>query len=153
MQRRVHDHFSLEKLPEHHIFTMTNALRCDIQWWKTKYRWLSVDAHLNEGAQSVSQSFLPITPANTLTIYRNDHIAFHLRNLQDQKLLTLHWHSISESGREGEARSFTYKASQYHIYEWSQLIAKQITNDTRPNIVDAPLTLILPWAYPQYVII
>ena len=48
---------------------------------------------------------------------------------------------------------FAYEASQYPIYEWSQPIAKQITNDARPTIVDAPLTLILPWAYPQFVII
>ena len=48
---------------------------------------------------------------------------------------------------------FAYEASQYPIYEWSQPIAKQITNDARPKIIDAPLTLILPWAYPQFVII
>jgi len=49
------------------------------------------------------------------------------------------------------ALSFAYKASQHRIYEWLQSIAMQITNDARPKILDAPLTLILPWAYPQYV--
>ena len=29
----------------------------------------------------------------------------------------------------------------------------KITNDARLKIVDAPLTLILPWVYAQYVII
>jgi len=51
------------------------------------------------------------------------------------------------------ALSFAQKASLYHIYEWLQPIATQITNDARPEIVDAPLTLILPWVYPQYIII
>jgi len=83
---------------------------------------------------------------------RNEHIAFDLPDLQDQKSLTLRWRSTSEWGREREAPSFAYKASQYPIYEWTQPIAKQITNDARPKIVDAPSTLILPWAYPQYVI-
>jgi len=84
--------------------------------------------------------------ANTLVIYRNDDIAFDFPDLHDQKSLTLRWHSISEWGREREARSFAYKASQYRIYEWSQPIAKQSTNDARPKIFDSPLTLILPWA-------
>jgi len=113
--------------------------------------------------------------ANTLIIYRNDHISFELPDLQDQKSLTRCWCSISEWCRERETRSFAYKASQYRIYEWSQPIAMQITNDARPKIVDAmltlcwryvdatltlrwhyvdaTLTLILPWVYPQHAII
>jgi hypothetical protein len=51
------------------------------------------------------------------------------------------------------ALSFAYKAWQYLIDEWLQPIATQITHDVRPTIIDAPLTLILPWAYPKYVII
>jgi len=54
---------------------------------------------------------------------------------------------------EREACPFAYEASQYCIYEWSQPITTQITNDARPKIVDTLLMLILPWAYPQYVII
>jgi len=51
------------------------------------------------------------------------------------------------------ALPFAQNGGQYHIDEWPQMIAMQITNDARPKIIDAPLTLILPWAYPQYVII
>jgi len=91
--------------------------------------------------------------ANTLIIYRNNHIAVDWPDLQDQKSLTLRWRSISEWGKERQARSFAYRAGQYFIYEWSQPIAKQITNDAGPRIVDPPLTLILPWVFPQYVII
>jgi len=51
------------------------------------------------------------------------------------------------------ARPSANKANKYRIYEWSLPIAQQINKDARPKIVDAPLTLILQWAYPQYVII
>jgi len=153
MQRRVHDCFCLEKVSEHRIYTMTHVSRFDYQWWKAKNCWRSVDTHFHEGARSVSLSVFPIEAANTFNIYRNDHIAFDLRDLQDQKLLTLRWRSISEWGSEHKARTFAYKASQYRICEWSQPFAKQITSDARPKIVDTPLTLILRLAYPQYVII
>jgi len=132
---------------------MRNTSRFDYQWWKARNHWPSVDAHFDDGARSVSRPFFPIKAANTWIIYRNKHIAFDLPDLQDQKLLTLRWHSISEWGREREALSFASKDNQYHIYEWSQPFAKQSTNDARPKIFDTQLTLILLWAYPQYVII
>jgi len=135
------------------MYTMTNASRFDYQWWKAKNRWRSIDAHFHAGARSMSLYFVPMKAANTFIIYRNDHIALDLPDLQDKKPLKLRWHSTSEWGRQHEARSFAYWASQYRNYEWSQPFAKQITNGARPKIVDAPLTLILPWAYPQYVII
>ena len=91
----------------------------------------------------MKRSCFPIKTANTLIIYRNDHIAFELPDLQDQKWLTLRGRSISECGREGAARSFPDNASRYTIYEWSQLIGTQITNHARPKIFDHPLTLIL----------
>jgi len=153
MQRRVHDHFSLEQLLKHRTSTMTNASHFDYQWWKAKNHWRSVDTHYHDGAWSVSLSFFPIKAANTLIIYRIYHTVFDLPDLQDQKSLTLCWRSISEWGREHEARSLAYKTSQYRMDEWSQPIDKQITNDARPKIVDTQLTLILPWAYPQFVII
>jgi len=83
----------------------------------------------------------------------NDQIAFELHDWQDQYSLTLCWRSFSVWGRECVALPFAYKASQYLIYEWSQPIATQITHDARLKMVDASLTLILPWAYPRYVII
>jgi len=60
------------------------------------------------------------------------------------------WRSVSESGREQIDFSFTYNGSLYVIYASLRPIATQSNHDTKPNIVDAPLTLILPRAYPQY---
>ena len=54
-----------------------------------KNRRRSIDAQFHEGAQSVSLSVFPIKAANTLIIYRNDHITFDLPDVQDQKSLTL----------------------------------------------------------------
>jgi len=153
MRGSVHDCFGLAKLSQHRIYTITNTSHIDYQWWKAKNHWHSIDAHVHEGARSMLPTFFPIKVANTLIIYRNDHIAFELPDLQNQKSLMLCWCSISEWCRERESSSFAYNASQYHIYEWSQPIAMQITNDARTKIVDAPLMLILPCAYPQHAII
>jgi len=152
MQWRVHDSFSLERQSAHRTYTMTDASHLDYQWRMVNNPWLCIDTYCHEGVRSVSLFSFPINQANTLIFYRINHIAFDLPDLQDQKLLTLHWNSISEWGRECEARSFADEASQYRSYEWSQPIAKQITTDARPNIIDTMFTLILPWVYPQYII-
>jgi len=86
-------------------------------------------------------------------MYSNDEIACELPDLPDQNSSKCSWRSFSEWGREHVALSCAYKANQYRIYEWRQPIATQITNDARPRIIDAPLKLLLPWEYPQYVII
>jgi len=153
MQGRVQNRFSGEKLSNHRIYTMTHASSFDYQWWMDNNWWCSVDAHSHEGARSVSLSFFPMKAANTLIIYWNDRIAFDLPDSPDKKSSTLHWRSISEFGTEHEACCFADKASQYRIYQLSQPFAKQITNDARPKFVDTQLTLISPWAYPQYVMI
>jgi len=116
MQQRVHYRFSLEKLSQHSMNTITDASRFDYRWWKAEILWHSVDAHFHDGARSVSPTFFHINAANKLSTYRNDHIAFELPDLQDQKLLTLCWCSISEWCGERDTRSFAYNASQYPIY-------------------------------------
>jgi len=74
-------------------------------------------------------------------------------DLLDQKLFTLHWRSFSRWGRVRFAFSFLYKGCQHFHYVYSLPNCDFITWLTAPNIIDAPLTLILPWAYPQYTII
>ena len=142
MQGTVHDRFSLYKLPEHCIYRITDESRFDYKWWMAKNCWRSVDAHFHDGAGNMALSLFRIKAAKTLIMHTNYQITSELPYLQDQKSLTLRWCSYSEWRREHVALSFSLKASQYHIYEWPQLIAMQITNDARPKIVDAPLTLI-----------
>jgi hypothetical protein len=47
---------------------------------------------------------------------------------------------------------FVYTGSQYFVYDYSQPVTPGITQDTRPRMVDALLTLLLPLVYPQYAI-
>jgi chloramphenicol O-acetyltransferase len=43
---------------------------------------------------------------------------------------------------EHAAMSLSYKGGQYSIYDSPQPLTTLITNNTKPNIVDTPLTLI-----------
>jgi hypothetical protein len=56
--------------------------------------------------------------------------------------------SDSELGRECINYSFAYKDSLYVIYESLRPIGMQSDHDDKPNIIDSPLTLILPQVYP-----
>jgi len=100
-----------------------------------------VDTHFHDGAGSVLLSLLRIKAANTsfMTICNLSHP--RLPKVHDQALLRLCWSSCSWWGRECFTFSFTYKGSQYFIYDYLQHISPQITQDTWPIIVDAPLTL------------
>jgi len=75
---------------------------------------------------------------------------FRVPRMQDQTSLTLHWHSLSGWGREHVAIILTYKGGQYFDHVKPRLKQFWITRLTRPEIVDAPLMLILRRAYPQY---
>jgi len=46
-----------------------------------------------------------------------------------------------------------YKTGQNFVYRLWRPHRTLINHDARQKVVDAPLTLILPWAYPQYAII
>ena len=62
--------------------------------------------------------------------------------MEGQQSLTLRWHTFSWRGREHFTFSVAYKGSQYFVHYYVQPITLQITQDTSPRIVDAPLTLI-----------
>jgi len=66
----------------------------------------------------------------------------YLTIMEGQQSLTLHWRSFSWSGREHFTISFAYKGCQDFVYDYVQPITPRITQDTRPRIVDTPLTLI-----------
>jgi len=132
---------------------MIDTSRCNCPWWRANNYRYSIDAHCHDSAGIVSLSPLGIKTLNIVIMYSNDWITVELPDLQDQYLLTLCWSSLSRWGRERVALSFAYKASHYLITKWVQPIATQITHDARLKIVDVPLTIILPWKYPQYGII
>jgi len=63
--------------------------------------------------------------------------------IEAQQSFTLIWCSFSSWGRVRFTFCFSYKGTQYFVYDCLQPVAPQITQDTRPTIVDALLTLIL----------
>jgi len=78
------------------------------------------------------------------------HIALWLTMMEDQQLLMLRWQSFSKWGKEHFTFSFSYKGGQYFVYDCLQPVTPQITQDTRPTIVDALLRLILNMAQGGY---
>jgi len=78
----------------------------------------------------------------TMYMHNNGHIALWLTIMQGQQSLTLQWHSFSRWDSECFAFSVYFEGGQYSIYGYLQRIAPQITQDTRPMIGDASLTLI-----------
>jgi hypothetical protein len=119
----------------------------------TKNCWRSVDAHSPDGAGNVSLSVLPIKEANTLFITICNLSLHRKPKIHDHESLTPHRRSFSWWGGECFTVSCAYKGRENCVYDYIQPIAPKITQDTWPEIMDAPLTLILPRVYPQYAII
>jgi hypothetical protein len=73
--------------------------------------------------------------------------------IQDQKLLTFFWHSVSEWGRECVAHTFPPEGSQSHINGCLQQIASMISLDANSTTIHTRLTLIFSMGNPLYCII
>jgi len=94
--------------------------------------------------------FLPITAVNDSVMKARIRAMHWLRNMQQLKLLTLHWLSFSGCSREHVAVVFPSKGCQYLINGCQGPIRNWITQDSKQKIVDALSTLILrmqQWAY------
>jgi hypothetical protein len=117
---------------------------------KAKNHGRSFDANFRDRAGSLLLALWPIMPANTLSMHQDCQVSDYLPDLKDQKSWTLCGHSVSDSGREHIDFAFANTASLYIIYASLRPISMQRNHDGKPNIVDAPLTFILPHAYLQY---
>jgi len=93
-----------------------------------------------EDVAGISRTHLAIKADIFLFMEACDQAPFILPKMQDQYSLTLHWRWFSRLGREGFTFSFCYKGSHLYVYRWVISGALQITQDTRPTIVDARLT-------------
>jgi hypothetical protein len=62
--------------------------------------------------------------------------------MQDQKSLTLHWRSFLGGGSDMVVGIFAHKGGQYCHYGLMLSRSLVIIQDARPEIGDAPLTLI-----------
>jgi len=116
----------------------TNYPRCE-----AKNCWSSVDPHSQTGAVTVLLSLFTIEAANTSVMHNSDQITVYLTYLHDHKWLSIHWRSFSEWGGDRAAAFFAYKSWQYIGYAKQRPNHCVITILTKPQIIDALLTLIL----------
>jgi len=108
----------------------------------TNNHWPSVDSHLQNGTGSVSLSSLPIKAAYTSLMTVCNRSPLRLTMMHGQTSLMIRWCSFWEWGRECVTFSCDYQCGLYLIYEYLHSIATQITQDSRPTIIDTVLTLI-----------
>jgi len=92
---------------------------------------------------TVVLSLLPIKAAYMSVMHYSNQITMQLPYIPDQKSLTLCYCSFSEFGSDCVRFSFAYKGCQYFDYGSMLLHSPWIMQDTRPNIIAAPLMLIL----------
>jgi len=111
--------------------------------YKAKNHWCSADAQFQNLAGSGSHSLLPIKATDTSFMSLCDQSPCRLTMMQSQTLLKLHWHSFSQWDSECATFPFACKCGLYSISEHRDLIAAQITQDTRPKVIDLPLTFII----------
>ena len=88
-----------------------------------------------------SLAYLPREAGNSSLIEVCNHAPGILPKMRNLKLLTLIWCSFSRWGRERVTSAFSNEGGQYLSYDYLQPMATLITQDARPKIVDAPLTL------------
>jgi len=69
-------------------------------------------------------------------------LALELYKMQDEKSLTLCWRLFLGGGSNMVVGSFAHKGGQYYHYGFMLSRSPVIIQDARPEIGDAPLTLI-----------
>jgi len=125
------------------------ALLSDDPSCKPKNHWHSVDAHFEEVVAISSLAFLPRKAAIIMIMGICHCSALELSMMQDQKSLTLCWRSFLGGGSDVVVGPVAHSGGQYYHYGLMLSRSPVIIQDARPEISDAPLTLISPmgqWA-------
>ena len=119
----------LQRLPLGRLSITASKSISNYMSFKIKNCWRLVDAHFQNLAETVHLPLMPIQAANTAIILNYYQLSLKLPDLQDQKSLMLHWHSLSRWGNEDILHWFDYTGSHYIVYESLSDIAIQITRD------------------------
>jgi len=96
---------------------------------------------IQEAVTGMSLAYLPWQAANSTIIEVCNYAPLILPKMQDLELLMLIWHSFPRWGREPVASAFAYTGGQCISYDKLQPLPALITQDARPKLVDAALTL------------
>jgi len=103
--------FCQQRLPKDRLCITANKLISNYLTYNAKNHWCSVDAHVQNLAETVHLPLLPIKAANTAIILNYYQMSFQLPDLQDQKSLTLHWRWLSWWGNEDILHCLDWKAA------------------------------------------
>jgi hypothetical protein len=137
-----HALFQMKKLPRHHLWIITTLWYSDYPRSNTNNRWHSIDAHIQDGTQSVSVVFWTWKAANSSFMNGCNQLSLRLHKMHSQKLLKLRCHSCSEWGSDRVVYCFAKKGCHYVGYRWQWPSQISITVLRRLKIVDTWLTLI-----------
>jgi len=85
--------------------------------------------------------FLSIKAVNSSVMSSSICVMTSLPNMQNLKLLMLCWRSFSWWGNIDVMHCFNWKGHHNFVYEGLPQRDSEITQDARPNIFEAPLTL------------
>jgi len=102
-----------------------------------------VDTQFQEIVATSSLAFVAFGVANTSIMCHSDHVLFWLLDSQDQNLWTHCWRSFPGCGNELVTLVLTYTNGQWNHWARIWLCSPVFTENVRPMIVDAPLTLTL----------
>jgi len=102
--------------PMHLLRIEADAQHFDYARCKTENCWCSVDAHFLEVSEISGGAFLPIQVANTSIMVKDGCTAVGFCKVQDQKLLTLLWHSFLGDSHDVFASIFQLKGGRYMEY-------------------------------------
>jgi hypothetical protein len=97
---------------------------------------------IHRATTKCSWAFWSTKPVKMMYIDYIDHIVVRLKMMQGQISLMLCWCSFSRLGREHVAFSFSYKGSQYYVYDHLQPVATETPQDTWALIIHAPVMII-----------
>jgi len=97
---------------------------------------------VQEDDAGTSLAYLPREAANSSLIEVRNPAPLWLPKTGDLKLLTFIWRSFAWWGTERVVSVCAYNGGQYLGYDYLQPMPALITQDARPKIINAPLTLI-----------
>ena len=100
--------------------------------------WVKLVVTVREAVVGISLAYQPREAAKSSLIDVCDHAALRLPKLRDLES----WRTFSRWCTERVASPFAYKGGQYLSYDSLQPMPALMTQDARPKIVDALLTLI-----------
>jgi len=121
---------------------LTSALHQNANELLDAASWMKWVVNVREAVAEMLLAYPPSVAANYSIMVGCDQAPPTLPVMWDLILLTLHWQQFSWWGRELVTSSFADNGGHYLILNCLQLMAAQIAQAARPQLLDVPLMLI-----------